>query len=219
MAVEPRIGDPEVGHGLASVVVVADAVAQRRIGASLSDQGLEPTALVENAAALAGLPLTPLTIVVLACDVEARRGLAELRDLRGRAKQQAILVVSPPTDSGGVRLSFGAGADALVFESEIEFTLGAAVRALASGQTVVPRRFRAGLDRPNLSHRERQVLDLVRRGYTNAEIAGALYLAESTIKSHLSSIFTKFGVHSRHEAVTVFTDLGLAWSTTPPDPA
>jgi DNA-binding NarL/FixJ family response regulator len=43
-------------------------------------------------------------------------------------------------------------------------------------------------------------------GFTNAAIAAKLFLAESTVKSHLSSAFTKLGVHSRHEAAALLAD-------------
>ena len=43
-------------------------------------------------------------------------------------------------------------------------------------------------------------------GLTNAQIAGKLFLAESTVKSHLSSSFTKLGVSSRYEAATLILD-------------
>jgi DNA-binding CsgD family transcriptional regulator len=52
-----------------------------------------------------------------------------------------------------------------------------------------------------LSGREKQILGLVVMGYMNSQIAEQLFLAESTIKSHLSSAFTKLGVRSRNEAV------------------
>ena len=65
----------------------------------------------------------------------------------------------------------------------------------------------ASVERPALSHRERQVLTCVSRGFTNAQIARQLFLSESTIKSHLSSAFAKFGVRSRREAAAIFLDL------------
>jgi len=81
---------------------------------------------------------------------------------------------------------------------------------VASGQSVVPRKLRASVERPAFSHRERQVLSFVSRGLTNAQIAEKLFLSESTIKSHLSSAFAKFGVRSRKEAAALFLELEQA---------
>jgi DNA-binding NarL/FixJ family response regulator len=106
-----------------------------------------------------------------------------------------------------VRRALDAGADAIVFESELEATLAVAVSAVASGQSVVPRELRASVERPAFSHRERQVLEFVAKGLTNAQIAEKLFLSESTIKSHLSSAFAKFGVRSRREAAALFFEL------------
>jgi DNA-binding NarL/FixJ family response regulator len=60
--------------------------------------------------------------------------------------------------------------------------------------------------KPRLSPREKQVLSMVVLGFTNREIANKLYLAESTIKSHLSSAFEKLGVRSRSDAVALILD-------------
>ena len=51
-----------------------------------------------------------------------------------------------------------------------------------------------------------QVLGLVVMGYMNGQIAQQLFLAESTVKSHLSSAFAKLGVRSRNEAVELIVD-------------
>jgi DNA-binding NarL/FixJ family response regulator len=192
---------------LSSVIVIAGSETQKRIAAALADQDLQPAAQIAEQSALAGLNVDESMIIVFACDVEAPREMTNLRRLCREARQAAIVVVSPPATGAGVRRTLDAGADALVFDSEMELTLAATLRAVASGQSVVPRKLRASVERPNLSHREYEVLTLVDQGLTNAEIAEALYLAESTVKSHLASIFTKFGVHSRKEAAAVFADL------------
>ena len=64
---------------------------------------------------------------------------------------------------------------------------------------------------PALSTREKQILGLVVMGYMNCQIAERLFLAESTVKSHLSSAFGKLGVRSRNEAVSLILnpDRGL----------
>jgi len=57
-----------------------------------------------------------------------------------------------------------------------------------------------------LTAREKQILTLVVAGLTNSQIASELFLAESTVKSHLSSAFGKLAVSSRSEAVAVILD-------------
>src|SRR5262249_47428264 len=126
---------------------------------------------------------------------------------RKEVRKTAVVAISPPATGTGVRRALDSGADALVFAPELDLTLATTIRAVEVGQSVVPRKLRASVEKPVLSHREQQVLDLVTQGQTNAEIAETLFLAESTIKSHLSSIFMKFGVRSRKEAVAVSTDL------------
>jgi DNA-binding NarL/FixJ family response regulator len=133
--------------------------------------------------------------------------MAALRRLRRELRDPAIVAVSPVATGTGVRRALDAGADGVVFESELESTLAVSVRAVASGQSVVPRKLRASVERPAFSHRERQVLSFVSRGLTNAQIADKLFLSESTIKSHLSSAFSKFGVRSRKEAAALFLEL------------
>jgi len=145
-------------------------------------------------------------ILVFDCDVNMPRDLAVLRRLRRQRRTPRIVAVSAATTGTGVRRGLDAGADAIVFEGELEWTLAVAVSAVASGQSVVPRAHRASVERPAFSHRERQVLSCVSRGLTNAQIAEELYLAESTIKSHLSSAFSKFGVRSRKEAAALFLE-------------
>jgi DNA-binding NarL/FixJ family response regulator len=201
---------------LSSVVAIASSDTQKRIAAALADQGLQASTQIADPSALAGLDVDESTIVIFACDVEAPREMTNLRRLCREVRQAAIVVLSPPATGAGVRRTLDAGADALVFDSELELTLAATLRAVASGQSVVPRKLRASVERPNLSHREHQVLALVDQGLTNAEIAETLYLAESTVKSHLASIFTKFGVHSRKEAAAVFADL-RATAANPPE--
>jgi ATP/maltotriose-dependent transcriptional regulator MalT len=178
---------PQLPGPLARVLVVAgDDNARILIGAVLSAAGQEPEVVLADRAALAEQRVDEAAVVIVTCDV------------------------ARPAEVTALRRLLDAGADALVVEPELSQALIPTLRAVESGQSVVPRNLRAGVERPYLSHRERQVLNLVCEGRTNAEIAESLVLAESTIKSHMASIFTKFGVHSRKEAVAVFTDLNLA---------
>jgi DNA-binding NarL/FixJ family response regulator len=179
----------------------------RRIAATLEESELGTLLEVDSPSELADLSVDPSTIIVFACDVDRPREMAALRRLRRELRDPAIVAISPEATGTGVRRALDAGADAIVFEPELESTLAVAVSAVASGQSVVPRKVRASVERPTFSHRERQVLAYVSRGLTNAQIAEQLFLSESTIKSHLSSAFAKFGVRSRREAAALFLEL------------
>lgn len=187
----------------------AAAVTRRRIAVILEDHDPETSLLLaEDLDELVDPALDhPSAIIVLVCDVDRPREMATLRRLRRELREPAIVAVSPAATATGVRRALDAGADAIVFEPELELTLAVAISAVGSGQSVVPRKLRASVERPAFSHRERQVLTFVSQGLTNAQIAERLFLSESTIKSHLSSAFAKFGVRSRREAAALFIEL------------
>ena len=60
---------------------------------------------------------------------------------------------------------------------------------------------------PPLTEREREILDLVAAGKTNAEIAEAIWIAPGTVRKHLENIYEKLGVHSRTAAVATLHDV------------
>jgi len=180
----------------------------RRIAAVLEGASEEiALVIVGDAAELVELAPGEEAIVILVCDVDRPAEMAALRRLHREAPKPAVIAVSPTATGTGVRRALDAGADAVVFEPLLESTLAVAVSAVGSGQSVVPRTMRASVERPTFSHRERQVLTYVSQGLTNAQIADELFLSESTIKSHLSSAFAKFGVRSRREAAALFLEL------------
>jgi two-component system NarL family response regulator len=132
----------------------------------------------------------------------------QMRRLRRRLPQVHIVAVMPEDSRRGVRRALEAGADGVVFESELETALSLTVRAILAGQTAVPAARRHEVDRPTLSTREKQVLRMVVNGKSNKAIAGELFLAESTVKCHLSSAFSKLGVRSRNEAADLVLQSG-----------
>jgi DNA-binding NarL/FixJ family response regulator len=120
-----------------------------------------------------------------------------------------LIVVLPDSASADrevVRGLLARGINAIVGASRVESALAPSVRAACAGQIVVPAEARKAMARPTLTVREKQVLGMVVLGFTNGEIARKLHLAESTVKSHLSSAFPKLGVRSRREAAAAILD-------------
>lgn len=195
-----------------TVAVHADDSERRRHAVHLLEAGgwsvVDPAAEAPDAVVLV-LDDRPV-------DPEAVRVLCLLRP-------GARVVILSPDDrrSGDLRRLLRAGADAVVFDAQAEACLALTVRAVHAGQIVVPRSLRRHVVRQPLSHREKQILRLVVRGFTNRQIADELYLAESTVKTHLSSAFTKLDTHSRAEvtALILDPDEGRGLGILTPDPA
>jgi DNA-binding NarL/FixJ family response regulator len=187
-------------------VLSSNEAVSQRIVETFGERGLPVSEPISSHSEIDETAIDASTIFVLVSDVDEAGGMAALRRLRREQPKLAILVISPPVTGTGARRALDAGADAIVFEPEIETTLAVTALAVASGQSVVPRKLRASVERPAFSHRERQVLALVSRGLTNSEIAERLLLAQSTVKSHLSSAFTKLGIRSRKEVTALLLD-------------
>ncbi len=126
--------------------------------------------------------------------------------LARRFEHTPIVVVCAEIERWAVRAALTAGAAGVVLLDALDAALWPCLLAVQSGQTCVPRGHWRQIEPPALSAREKQILGLVVMGYMNSQIAEQLFLAESTVKSHLSSAFGKLGVRSRNEAVSLILD-------------
>jgi DNA-binding NarL/FixJ family response regulator len=146
------------------------------------------------------------SVVVLRAEDASSGLIASLELLARSLPDTPLVVVCAGLERRVIRAALVAGAVGIVLSEELDQALGACIGAALAGQTCVPRGHWRQIDPPALSTREKQILGLVVMGYTNSQIAGQLFLAESTVKSHLSSSFGKLGVRSRNEAVELIID-------------
>ncbi|MGK5678008.1 response regulator [Actinoplanes sp. URMC 104] len=82
------------------------------------------------------------------------------------------------------------------------------LRVIESFASASPVRTRRSAVLDTLTERERDVLRLIARGLSNAEIAGELYLGEATVKTHVSNVLAKLGVRDRVQAVVAAYETG-----------
>ncbi|MCV7431058.1 response regulator [Mycolicibacterium bacteremicum] len=137
------------------------------------------------------------------------RILAQLPDTR------IVVVTTYETDADILR-AVEAGAAGYLLKDASRTELAAAVRDAAAGKTVlapsVAGRLLGLMREPvhaGLTAREAEVLALVSRGHTNAEIGRSLHISEATVKTHLLRVFAKLNVSDRTAAVTTAMSLGL----------
>jgi DNA-binding NarL/FixJ family response regulator len=169
-------------------------------------------------------PLRP-DVVLMDVRMPALDGIAATAQLRSLEEPLEVLVLTTFGEDEVLWGAVEAGAAGFVLKDSSAEDLIAAVRAVAEGAAwfdpaVAPRlleRYRrvvapaardaARLD--GLTDREHDVLRLMARGATNAEIAATLFVAEATVKTHVGSIFSKLGVRDRASAIVFAYDHGV----------
>ncbi|MEU7529109.1 response regulator transcription factor [Saccharothrix sp. NPDC042600] len=126
-----------------------------------------------------------------------------------------VVVLTTYESDADILRAVEAGAAGYLLKGASRVELVAAIQAAARGETVLSPSvaqvlFRARTPRPQaLSGREREVLALVARGLSNAEIGRELFIAEATVKTHLLRSFKKLDVSDRTAAVMAAVERGL----------
>jgi DNA-binding NarL/FixJ family response regulator len=144
--------------------------------------------------------------VVVGADRPDRPAVDIVRLVRSELEELPAVLVCRRAELAEVRRAIELGVDGIVLKEGLEGALSAVVEAVCAGQVSAPNGQRRALRARALTAREKQVLMMVVTGLTNSQIADELFLAVSTVKSHLSSAFGKLGVSSRSEAAAVILD-------------
>lgn len=167
-----------------------------------------------GAEALAKIHVLMPEVILMDVRMEKMGGIEACREIRSHYPQVSVLMITSYPDDDAVTASVLAGANGYLLKNVSRIELLKAVRQVASGQLLLkPEETKKAISqmtafahRPNpgpaddLTEREREVLTLVARGYTNKQIAEALYLSEKTARNHVSHILEKLGLSRRSEA-------------------
>lgn len=143
-------------------------------------------------------------------------GVTATERIRTAVPSARVVVVTTYESDADILRAVEAGAAGYLLKDASRAELATAVRDAAAGKTVlapsVAGRLFGLMREPaqtGLSARELDVLALVARGLTNAEIGRELHIGEATVKTHLLRAFNKLGVSDRTAAVTTAMSLGL----------
>jgi DNA-binding NarL/FixJ family response regulator len=149
-------------------------------------------------------------------------GIEATRRITGSHPNIGIIVVTMFEDDSSVFSAMRAGARGYILKEAGEEEVLRAIRAVASGEAIfgpaIARRLVQFFSRPNpatdplfpeLTDREREILDLIARGESNTVIAQHLVLSPHTVRNHISSIFSKLQVADRAEAIIRAREAGL----------
>ncbi|MFF9396174.1 response regulator [Streptomyces griseoluteus] len=149
-------------------------------------------------------------------------GVTVCRELRSRMPELACLMLTSFDDEEALLDSIMAGASGYVLKQIQGSDLVSAVRAVAAGQSLLDAsattrlmaRLRGGRQEEQqpdglqgLTEREREILALIGEGLTNRQIGQRLYLAEKTVKNHISRLLAKLGVERRIQAAVIATQV------------
>ena len=209
-------------------VLIVDDQALVRSGFSLI-LGTEPdlTVVGEAADGIDALDLVERAkpdVVLMDIEMPRMNGLEATRAITSGHSGARVIILTTFDRDDYVFEALRVGAAGFLLKNAPPDRLVEAVRVVAGGAALlspdVTRRvierfatFQPSVDRSarlaQLTDREREVLMCVARGWSNAEVAEALYLGEATIKTHVSSILLKLGLRDRVQAVVFAFESGI----------
>jgi DNA-binding NarL/FixJ family response regulator len=140
-------------------------------------------------------------------------GTDTLIAIRGEFPGARIIMLTTSDSDGEIQRALRAGASAYILKSMPKNELLAVIRSVHSGRRHVPlevaARLAEHLGEEDLTTRELQVLQLIRDGYRNKQIADRLAIAETTVNFHIKNLVDKLGANDRAHAVAIALRRGL----------
>jgi DNA-binding NarL/FixJ family response regulator len=153
-------------------------------------------------------------VIVMDCAMPRMNGLQATRKILQREPQALVLMLSMHPEDTLVRQALEAGARGYILKNAVDLELGAAIRRVAAGETVLD----SQLARPaalkgerssGLTQRELEILQMIVAGKSAKEIASALDLSVNTVSVHRANIMDALGIHKTAELVTYAIRNGL----------
>jgi DNA-binding NarL/FixJ family response regulator len=140
-------------------------------------------------------------------------GVGAIEAIRREDAAARVIVLTTFDTDNDISRAITAGAKGYLLKDAQREELLDCIRGVHCGETRIPAslvaKLAAGMSGEALTSRELEVLTMLARGQSNKEIGSRLSIGETTVKSHLRSIFTKLKVLSRTEAITVASRRGL----------
>ena len=192
------------------------------VGLLGSLDGIEVVCQAENAAEAVERVDASVDVVLMDLHLGDDSGIEATRSLVRAVPSLAVLVITMDEDDESVVAAMRAGARGYLLKSASPAEVERGIRAVANGEvilgpaiaaramaTLTSGRTAVRVPFPELSDREREVLDLLARGFDNATIARRMVLSPKTVRNHVSNVLTKMGVPDRTAAIIRARDEGL----------
>ena len=153
-------------------------------------------------------------VIVMDCAMPNMNGLQATRKILEQQPQTLVLMLSMHPEETLVRQALDAGARGYVLKNAVDLELGAAIRRVVAGETVLD----SQLSRPavlkgdrddHLTPRELEILQMIVEGKSNKEIASVLDLSANTVAVHRANIMDALGIHKTAELVVYAIRNGL----------
>ena len=153
-------------------------------------------------------------VLLLDLRMPKKDGLQVITELAARRSSRPRIVVMTTYESEeDIRRALKAGAKGYLVKGTDPQQIWESVRKVAAGESLFPAtiasKLAESMARPELSKRERQVLECIANGRSNKEIGQMLYISEHTVKTHVRSVLMKLDAIGRTEAIAVGIKRGL----------